>query len=74
MIETVIDDSNPQVLAYVSELLLRAGRVGCLSRCRADEEGTHRRADDGALPAGSGRGARRSDLPRDDHDRLALEA
>ena len=25
MIETVIDDSNPQVLAYVSELLLEAG-------------------------------------------------
>ena len=25
MIETVIDDSNPQLLAYVSELLLEAG-------------------------------------------------
>ncbi len=53
IIETVIDDSSPQLLAYVSELLLEAGawdvyRVRC-----ADEEGPHRRADDGAVPSGS---------------------
>ncbi len=56
MIETVIDDSTPQLLAYVSELLLEAGAWDVYRVARADEEGTHRRADDGAVPARPGAG------------------
>ena len=53
VIETVIDDCNPQVLGLRQREAARGRRVGCLSRRRADEEGPHRRADDRALPARS---------------------
>ena len=74
VIETVIDDSNPQLLAYVSELLLEAGawdvyraavqmkkgRTGVQMTvlCRPD-----------LVPA-----LREIVLPRDHHHRPALEA
>ena len=53
VIETVIDDSTPQLLAYVSELLLEAGAWDVYRVAGADEEGAHRSADDRALQSRS---------------------
>ena len=50
VIRAVIDDSSPQLLAYVSELLLEAGAWDVYRVARADEERPQRRANDGALP------------------------
>ena len=49
VIETVIDDAKPQLLAYVSELLLEAGAWDVYRVAGADEERTHGRAGDGAF-------------------------
>ncbi len=72
ILETVIDDSSPQLIAYVSELLLEAGAWDVYRVQRPDEEGPHRRAADGALPARSYPRAARSDFARNHHHRLAL--
>ena len=53
MMETVIDDSSPQLMAYVSELLLEAGAWDVYRDGRADEKGPHRGPVDSALPSGS---------------------
>ena len=74
IIETVIDDSNPQVLAYVSELLLDAGawdvyRVAVqMKKGRTGVQMTVLCRPD-LVPR-----AARPALPRDHHHRLALEA
>ena len=50
MIETVIDDSNPQLLAYVSELLLEAGAWDVYRAAVQMKKGRAGVQIDGALP------------------------
>ncbi len=49
VIETVIDDATPQLLAYVSELLLEAGAWDVYRAPVQMKKRTHRVADDGAV-------------------------
>ena len=74
VIETVIDDATPQLLAYVSELLLEAGAWDVYQGSCANEEGTLGRADDGTVQSHIAADAARSAAARDDDDRPALAA
>ncbi len=74
VIETVIDDCNPQVLAYVSELLLDAGAWDVYRVAVQMKKGRTGVQMTVLCRSRSRARAARSALPRDHHHRPALEA
>ena len=74
VIETVIDDSSPQLIAYVSELLLEAGAWDVYRVAVQMKKGRTGVQIDRALPSGSGACAARSVSSRNHHHRAALAA